>query len=321
MNAKTRFSPTIFIAVAFCAIACITPIVVLGRAARTPDGLLAGRFEAVWSQHGISNGCLKTPRAMVTDDQGEIYIVDKTARIQVFDRHGKFLRGWQTPEYYRGKPTGLSFDNDGNLMVADTHYYRILFYTPEGKLLNEKTLGGNLGQKQGEFGLVTDAVVDSKGNIYVSEYGEFDRIQKFDASGKFIKQWGGHGTQPGQFMRPQNMAIDDQDNIWVVDACNHRIQVFDNEGNLIKLWGTKGESPGELSYPYDLLLVDKHIYVCEFGNHRIQKMTLDGECVGVWGTQGRQEGELFNPWSLARDSAGKIHVLDTYNHRVQRIRL
>ena len=157
---------------------------------------------------------------MVTDANGDIYIVDKTARIQVFDRNGNYLRGWQTPEYYSGKPTGLSFDNDGNLMVADTHYFRILFYTPAGELQVDKTLGGTLGQKQGEFGLVTDAVVDSNGNIYVSEYGEFDRIQKFTPQGEFIKQWGGHGSEPGQFIRPQNMAVDDDDNIWVTDACN-----------------------------------------------------------------------------------------------------
>jgi hypothetical protein len=36
---------------------------------------------------------------------------------------------------------------------------------------------------------------------------------------------------------------------------------------------------------------------------------------------GRARGELHNPWALARDSRGRLHVLDTYNHRVYRIRL
>jgi len=258
---------------------------------------------------------------MAVDDQGDIYIVDKTARIQVFDRKGNYLRGWQTPEYYKGKPTGLSFDNDGNLMVADTHYYRILFYKSDGTLLTDKTLGGTLGRAPGEFGLVTDAVVDSKGNIYVGEYGEFDRIQKFSPEGEFILQWGGHGDEPGKFKRPQNMVVDEDDNIWVVDACNHRIQVFDSDGKLVKSWGDLGDQPGQFRYPYDLLLVDEFVYVCEFGNHRIQKLTRDGKCVGMFGTNGRGDGEFFNPWSIGRDSRGKIHVLDTYNHRVQRIRL
>lgn len=308
------------VAVGFCAVALIVPIVVLGTG-RQHDGIAQGRFEAVWGRYGITRGCFEKPRAMATDADGNIYVVDKTARIQVFDRNGQFLRDWQTPEYYNGKPTGLSFDNDGHLMVADTHYFRILFYTPEGKLLEHKTLGGTMGQKPGEFGLVTDAVVDSEDNIYVAEYGEFDRIQKFTSDGKFILQWGGHGTEPGKFIRPQNLAVDEQDNIWVVDACNHRVQVFDSDGKLIKLWGQSGEGPGDLSYPYDLLLTDDYVYICEFGNSRVQKLTRDGKCVGTWGTCGRQEGELFNPWSIALDSRGRIHVLDTYNHRVQRIRL
>jgi len=33
---------------------------------------------------------------------------------------------------------------------------------------------------------------------------------------------------------------------------------------------------------------------------------------------GRKPGELFNPWALVRDSQGRIHVLDSNNHRVQR---
>jgi hypothetical protein len=53
----------------------------------------------------------------------------------------------------------------------------------------------------------------------------------------------------------------------------------------------------------------------------VQKFTRDGKSLGVWGRQGRQPGELFNPWALALDHRGRIHVLDTYNHRVQRIRL
>jgi hypothetical protein len=53
----------------------------------------------------------------------------------------------------------------------------------------------------------------------------------------------------------------------------------------------------------------------------VQKFSPDGESLGSWGKAGREEGELFNPWSIVRDSQGRTHVLDTYNHRVQRIRM
>lgn len=257
---------------------------------------------------------------MAIDKDDLLYIVDFTARIQVFTPSGQFVRGWQTPEHANGRPTGLSIDRRGNLLVADTHYFRVLVYSPEGKLL--ETLGGTLGHAPGEFGLVTDAVEDSQGNLYVSEYGEYDRIQKFSRGREFLLEWGGHGSAQGQFARPQAMAVDDADQIWVADACNHRIQVFDTQGMCVKLWGEHGDRPGQLAYPYGLMLDGQgHVYVSEFGNHRVQKFTLDGRSLGCWGGPGRDPGQLFNPWALVQDSLGKIYVLDTNNHRVQCIEM
>jgi DNA-binding beta-propeller fold protein YncE len=277
-----------------------------------------GELDLVWGRRGISDGRLQKPRAMGLDRQDRLYIVDMTARIQVFDTDGNFLHGWQTPDHKAGKPTGLSIDHDGRVLVADTHYYQLLVYSPEGEMLQQ--IGGTLGNRPGEFGLVTDAVQDSQGNLYISEYGEYDRIQKFAPDGAFLLQFGGHGSEPGQFLRPQNMGIDQEDRIWVADACNHRIQVFDVSGKLLTMWGEQGSEPGQLCYPYDLILDgDGNLYICEFGNHRIQKFTGDGRSLGVWGKEGRREGELFNPWAVEIDSQGRLHVLDTNNHRLQRV--
>jgi DNA-binding beta-propeller fold protein YncE len=278
--------------------------------------------DKVWGKLGVGDGRFSKPRAMAIDAKDELYIVDMTARIQVFDVEGNFLRGWQTPDYRNGRPTGLTISTDGNLLVADTHYHRILTYTPEGELLTHATLGGTLGQGPGEFGFVTDAVRDGEGNYFVSEYGEFDRVQKFTPDGKFILEWGGHGSEPGQFLRPQHLQLDDQGHLWVADACNHRIQVFDGSGKQVAMWGAQGTQPGQLQYPYCLALDGHgHVYVCEFGNHRVQKFTLDGKSVASWGREGRRPGQLFNPWALVLDSQGRVHVLDSNNHRVQRILL
>lgn len=282
------------------------------------EGASTGRLEKVWGRRGISEGRLQKPRAMAIDADDQLYIVDMTARIQVFNRDGNYLRGWQTPVHVAGRPTGLSFDRRGRLLVADTHYYRVLVYSREGELL--ETFGGVHGQSPGEFGLVTDVAEDSLGNFYVSEYGDYDRIQKFSPDGNFLLEWGGHGSEPGQFMRPQNIEIDERDRVWVADACNHRIQLFDADGKLLESWGEEGSEPGQLYYPYDLLLDDAgHVYVSEWGNNRVQKFNRSGESLGCWGRRGREPGELDHPWALVRDSQGRIHVLDTQNHRVQRI--
>lgn len=293
----------------------ITAIVVVRASGVASVGPSEGELLQVWGRRGLGDGRLQKPRAMAIQND-ELYLVDMTARIQVFDLDGNYLRHWQTPTHTNGRPSGLSFDREGRLLVADTHYYRVLIYSPEGELLD--SLGGVNGQQPGEFGFVTDAVQDSQGNYFIAEYGEFDRVQKLAPDGTFILQWGGHGEQPGQFLRPQSLAIDDQDRIWVADACNHRVQVFNTNGELLFHWGTEGTEPGQMRYPYDLVLDPQgNVYISEFGNHRIQKFTSDGESLGCWGTLGRQPGELNTPWALVLDDDHRVHVLDTLNHRVQ----
>lgn len=278
-----------------------------------------GKLDLVWGRRGVSDGRMQKPRAIAIDAEDNLYIVDMTARIQVFSPDGEFLRTWQTPAHENGRPTGLAIDQHGRVVVADTHYYQVLFYSNAGELLGR--FGGEKGNKPGQLGWVTDAVQDTAGHWYVSEYGEFDKITKLTAEGEFIQEWGGHGSEPGQFVRPQKLVIDEQQRIWVADACNHRIQVFDTEGRLLMHWGEQGSGPGQLYYPYDLLLRGENVYVLEYGNHRVQKFTRSGQSLGQWGHEGRGPGELYNPWGLVMDSQGRLHVLDSNNHRVQRVRL
>jgi sugar lactone lactonase YvrE len=286
---------------------------------------VAGVDVLVWGKLGLADGRFQKPRAMVIDSNDCLYIVDKTGRIQVFDADGNFLRKWHTPAITNGKPTGLGINRENQLMVADTHYFRILFYTLEGVPLPEKTIGGTNGPNIGQFAFVTDVLQDRQGNYFISEYGEFDRIQKYSADGKFVCRFGETGNGPLQFSRPQSMVLDSEDNLWISDACNHRIQVVRCESErpeLVRILGRQGSAPGEFQYPYGIHLgIDNFLYVAEFGNHRIQKLDLLGVPVAQWGAPGRNPGQLDQPWTLAQDSLGRLHVLDSANNRVQRFRL
>lgn len=277
--------------------------------------------ELVWGIHGTKAGWLHKPRVAAFDGDDHLYVADLTDRIQVFDRDGNFLRGWRTPDFNVDGPSGLTVDRNGRLLVADTHFYRVLVYSREGNLLFQ--IGdGVQGATPGRFGYPTDVVTDRAGNFYVAEYGENDRIQVFSPEGTWLRQWGGHGYEPGEFLRPRALAIDADDRLYVADSCNHRIQVFNTSGKLLKMWGSRGPGPGQLSYPYDLAIgPDGYLYVCEYGNQRVQKFTLDGRSVAVWGSSGREPGRLNNPWALAVDGRGAVSVIDSNNHRVQRVKL
>jgi hypothetical protein len=63
-----------------------------------------------------------------------------------------------------------------------------------------------------------------------------------------------------------------------------------------------------------------YFYVRDRGNHRVQKFDRSGKWLATWGTGGRGPGELADPWALAVDRFGRVHVVDTENHRVQRVK-
>ena len=219
-------------------------------------------------------------------------------------------------------PSGLTIDRHGRLLVADTHFYRVLVYSAEGELLFQ--IGdGVQGTTPGRFGYPTDVVIDREGNFYVAEYGENDRIQVFSPEGKWLRQWGGHGYEPGEFLKPRALAIDEKDRLFVADSCNHRIQVFDTRGKLLKVLGLAGRSArgDELSRT---TWRSGRTIACTSAStpttaSRSSRSTA--KSLGIWGTPGRGPGQLYNPYALAVDRQGYVSVVDSNNHRVQRFRL
>jgi DNA-binding beta-propeller fold protein YncE len=269
---------------------------------------------------GAVAGKFEYPRAMAVDREREIvYVVDKTARIQRFDRDGKHLGGWLMPEYETGKPTGLNVGPDGTVYVADTHYYRVVVFDPDGR---ERFRFGGYGEEPGKFIYTTDIAFGPKDRLYVSEYGGNDRIQVFTKDGEYEFEFGGWGEERGQFNRPQSMTFDEsRTKLFVADACNHRIVVLDPEGKVLSIFGGQGRAPGQLLYPYDLALLDDgSLLVAEYGNNRIQHLAADGQSLGVYGSVGTAEGQLKYPWGVdvTDDHA---FVLDSGNNRVQVVNL
>jgi hypothetical protein len=295
-------------------------VVCLGLAMLAPGcGGPRSEPEIVWGHRGTQPGDFVRPRAVAIDAHDHLYIVDFTARVQVFDRDGNFLnRCWTTPDYRNGRPSGLSIDRAGNLLLSDSHYHCLRIYSPDGTELRK--IGGEAGTAPGQLGYVSDAVQDEDGYYYIAEFTENKRITKLDPDGKFLTCWGSPGTEPGQFGRLRALAFGPDRLLYAADSTNHRIQVFTRDGQLVRCWGTAGTEPGELSYPYDLAFGPRgELYIAERGNNRVQKFTKEGVSLGCWGAAGREPGRLHEPWALCVDSRGRVHVIDTENHRVQRI--
>ena len=274
---------------------------------------------AVWLETGSGPGQTVYPRGLAYSAADDTtFVVDRMARVQHLDRDGHFLNGWALPERHAGKPVGLTVGPDGNVYVPDTHYYRVLVYTPQGK---EVRRWGEFGRGPGQFIYPTDIALDAKGRIFVAEYGDNDRVQVFDDGGKVLYQFGSFGQGDGQFIRPQDLVIDG-DTVYVTDACNHRICVFTTDGKWVRNLCSVGSGPGQLRFPYGLAMDnDGRLVVSEFGNNRVQRIdTATGRGLGTWGEAGRDPGQLAYPWGVIVDRRGRTIVADAGNNRLQVLR-
>ncbi len=290
---------------------------------------------ASFGEVGLSPGQFTYPRC-IDGDGKNLYVIDKAAHVQRLDpATGRATAMWTMPEMAMGKPCGVTVGPDGLIYVADTHYFRVMVYRPPAELGQGAELvsqWGGYGKGPGQFIYVTDVglLTDAKGEverIYVSEYGENDRVSVFDRDHTFLFSFGafGDGSDPTkiEFNRPQSIGIDkERGEVVVTDACNHRVGVFTLDGKLVR-WIGKGAGDGteQFGYPYGLVLRPDHTaLVTEFGNHRIHHVDLEtGATVGIYGRPGRGEGELTNPWAITvmGDTA---YVLDSGNARVQAFR-
>ena len=259
---------------------------------------------------------MPAPRALTVSKDRELYVLDDSGRILVYDEKNTLIRQWSMPESSVGKPEGIRILQDGRVAIADTHYHRIVFFSKQGELLS---MFGSEGEKPGEFTYPVDLMQDPRGFLYVAEYGGSDRIQKFTLDGKFVLEFGGLGTEMGKFQRPSGMVWLDS-KIYVADAINSRVQVFSDQGQSLEVldWADQGG----LYYPYDIALSPHgQFFFVEYGACRVTVADPAGKLVAQFGHEGRGHHELWTPWALAVSEDNRLFIADTGNRRIVQLTL
>ncbi|MBK8615964.1 MAG: TIGR03663 family protein [Anaerolineales bacterium] len=175
-------------------------------------------------------------------------------------------------------PRSLAFAKDGTIYIADSRNHRVVHLDVQGNVLNEwgtfaddvaiPLANGTLNEPWG-------IAVGPDGSVYVTDTWNH-RIEKFTASGRFIKAWGifGQGETPDSFYGPRSLAVDAKGRVYVSDTGNKRIVIFDADGNYITQFGSAGLEAGQFDEPVGVA-VDKNgtVYVVDTWNQRIQTFT------------------------------------------------
>ncbi|MGE0887457.1 MAG: HYR domain-containing protein [Blastocatellales bacterium] len=250
----------------------------------------------------------------------------------------------------------LTANSDG-VTIVDSQSRVVRRVDSEGKI---RTIAGNSANgNSGDGGLAIYAtfgstggvVKDADGNIYVSDTN-FHRIRRIGADGKIFHFAGsatgvsGSSGDNGQasaarFNRPTALAVDKQNNLYVVDTGNHRVRVINlSTGIIINFAGTGGAgfngdgvvaTSSSLNNPTGIAIDGQdNVYIADRNNQRIRKVNASSKIVttvagsgmqGFGGDGGAAMDAMLNyPNDVAVDSAGNVYFTDQSNHRVRRVK-
>jgi hypothetical protein len=249
---------------------------------------------------GSEDGNLNQPMDVAVAPTGRIYVADwNNQRIQIFDANGDFVHGFAVPS----KPWHIAVD-EFKIYTTAPGDDRIRVYGLDGIPVFDVGIENTNSNPEG-------VDVDDSGRIFVA-HSNMDRIEVYDHTGAFLYDFGGGGTGPGRLEFPAGLALNDG-KVYVADWGNQRVQVFDLDGNFLDEFSREGEE-----FRPDHVEVDEsgRIFVSLWHGSKILVFDSTGQFLFDFGEYGRGDGEFDEP-NLGDIAAGRVHVADTKNHRIQ----
>jgi peptidylamidoglycolate lyase len=224
-------------------------------------------------------GMFIMPHGLTVDQRNNIWVTDVVLnQIFKFSHDGKLLMKLGVAKVsgndstHFNLPTDVAIANDGSFYVSDGYgNSRVVKFSAEGKFLFQ---WGTKGSKPGEFNIPHAISLDKKGNVYVADR-ENKRIQMFDASGKFLKEYKGNdfgNLYAVNFDTTANQltAVDYVINLTIPKGSN--VFVFDSTGKIQNRFGRSGVYDGPVCRYHDIAVdKDGNIYTADILDNHIQK--------------------------------------------------
>ncbi len=141
---------------------------------------------------------------------------------------------------------------------------------------------------------------------------------------------GSSGSATNKFYGPDGIAVDSNENLYVVDTVNNRVMLWppnSTYGTVIAGLNVTGNDSFSLHAPFGIFLDENnsYIYISDTYNYRIQRFSLlggspnNGTTVAGGNGQGSSNKQLNLPYGVYISKKTKaIYIADTANNRVQR---
>ena len=246
--------------------------------------------------------------------------------ITVANAAGDIIEEWTQWDKITKRPHSIyvsPYDPEKHVWLVDDHMHAIYKFTNDGKQLVQ-TIGTPEvpGADATHFNRPTFMAWAPDGSFYVADGYNGTRVAKFDASGKFLLEFGqagdnsGNETRPGHMNNVHGVAVDvETGRVFVNDRQNHRIQIFDANGQYLSEWAIK-QRPSSLH----LIQIgqDRQIVAFDQGTQRMLKYDLDGRLVYAWGTAADLPGSLWGVHGISTDQEGNLYTAEVNAGRFQK---
>jgi len=117
--------------------------------------------------------------------------------------------------------------------------------------------------------------------------------------------------------QPSDVAVSNDDRIYVVDGVNNKVRIFNQSGQAIASFGTAGSGNGEFKNPLGID-IDRsgRVYIADSGNHRVQIFDRDGNFIAAIEMHSTKKHPP-DPTDVAVDaSRNRCYVVDNDNHQI-----
>ncbi|CAF1475680.1 unnamed protein product [Adineta steineri] len=216
--------------------------------------------------------------------------------------------------------------------AADTNNHRIQKWLP-GASSGTTAAGvtGSSGSNLHQLNNPQSVVVDSVGNIYISDGNNY-RVLQWPLGASYGIVVAGHGvtgTSLHNIGYAADAKVDPSGNIYVPDWYNGRVLKWtppSSSGTLVAgQISNSGSNADQLNQPSHVIFDSVgNIYVCDAANNRIQRWvngSSTGSTIVGTGTAGLGSNQLNHPYGITFDLFNNLYVADCHNNRIQRFNL
>ncbi len=218
-----------------------------------------------------SIGNFKDASSFSVTSGGIFYVSDsETNEVYKVDSAGNILKdaggyGWDAGLF--DNPADL-YANLLSVFVCDKNNNRVERFDKDLNYISQLDTH-NASDKSMRFGYPNSCAVSQQGDLFILD-SENKRIVKFDLFGNFILNFGSFDAGSFELLDPIKLAVDNNNNIYVLDK--NRIVIFDQYGNGLNIIKENQQIDGiQIIYNYLTVNNDSLVY---FANLKKKEFSL-----------------------------------------------